>query len=137
MKSRWWLASCSAVLLVLSGGAVAAHSPQQDQNRNDQNREAKFNDHDRQAGKDWYNNHRSNLPKGFREQDRLAPELRDRLKVGVVLDSDLRGHMYPVPSDLLAVLTPPPAGCRYMVIDGQVVLLDRDWRVVDILDVTV
>ena len=44
-----------------------------------------------------------------------------------------RGAVYVIPSHVRATLPRPPAGCRYAVVNDQVVLVSRDNVVVDII----
>lgn len=135
MKASLWLAGCAAALLGITGGVASAHpkSPdRQDQEKREQNH-TKFDDHDRQAAREWMGKHHDSPPDGFRAEDKLSPELESHLKVGSVLDQDLRGRIRPVPEDLVASLTPPPRGYRYVIIGNHIVLVDEGWHVHDII----
>ena len=135
MKSRWWITGCTAALLAISGGVATAHStlPNQPNQENKDRGDHKFSDHDKQAARDWAGKHKDSMPAGFREEDKLSPELEARLKVGAVLDTDLRGRIRPVPADLLATLTPAPRGYRYVIIGDHIVLVDEGWHVEDVI----
>jgi Ni/Co efflux regulator RcnB len=135
MKARWWLAGCAAALLGFTGAVAVAHSTSQGKQEN--RADHKFSDHDKQAAHDWVTKHHDNLPAGFREEDKLTPEFEGRLTVGTVLDRDLRAKIRPVPEDLLATLTPPPAGYRYLIIGDHIVLVDEGWHVQDVLHLEV
>lgn len=81
------------------------------------------------AASDWYNQHRDNLPEGLRPEDRLSPEQESRLKVGVVLDNDIRDRVRPAPPELAQRLPPPPPEHRYVAVGGHVGLVDKDYKV--------
>jgi Ni/Co efflux regulator RcnB len=149
MKTRLWMATCLTALLVLTGGAALAQDRGQnnqngddrgrqqngnnrgnDQNRTDNDR---FNDHDRQASRDWYDGHAKHNERGFRDRDRLTSEYESQLREGTVLSRDLRQRSYSVPSDLRRRLAPAPRGYRYVVVGGHVVLVDNGYRVHDVL----
>lgn len=146
-KSALFLTSALTLGLsvpILAPRAAAQDRPQeqdraqaQDRDR-DQHRqeEPRFQDKDRQAARDWYQHHRDHPPEGFRESDRLGHDMESHLRVGVVVDNDLRHRVHPVPPDLLATLAPPPPGYRYEVIGGQIVLVDNGWRVHDIISIS-
>ncbi|MGH9520844.1 MAG: hypothetical protein ACRD2D_14390 [Terriglobales bacterium] len=92
-----------------------------------------FSDHDRQEVRDWEGEHRGHWPKGFRERDRLAPQLEAELRVGVVLQPELRRRIEPVPASLVVLLTPPPPDYRYVALGDHICLVDRGLHVADIL----
>ena len=56
-----------------------------------------------------------------------------RLRVGVVLDQELRSHSDPAPSELVRRLSPVPPGSRYLVIGDQLVLADGNDYVHDVI----
>jgi hypothetical protein len=73
-------------------------------------------------------------PAGFREGDRLTPELESNLRVGGALNSDLRGRLQPAPADLIRRLPPPPPDDQYAALDGHLLLLnEKTWNVSDVL----
>lgn len=102
-------------------------------NDRDRDDHHEFRDRDRRAAHDWYEHHRDHEPRGFRRGDWLAPEYESRLRVGFVLDRDMRRRAYPVPDDLLYELPPCPPHYRYVVIGGHVCLVDRGYRVHDLI----
>jgi Ni/Co efflux regulator RcnB len=104
------------------------------QNRDDQRQEhSRFDDHDRQVTRDWYNEHHDRRPRGLRDRDRLSPEYESRLREGDVLDRDMRRRIYPIPADYYRRLPPPPYGYRYVFIGGHVCLIDSGYRVHDVI----
>jgi hypothetical protein len=165
MKARWWMAVCVAALFVLfNGGAVRAqghsdhdngrgnehHDEGQDQDHGHGHGHAyghenhehhwdshhpQFDYHEREVGHDWWEHHRDYRGEGFRDEDRLPRDWEPRLRAGFVFDRDWRARCYPVPADLYAELPPPPRYYRYYVIGGNVVLVDRGWRVADVIDI--
>jgi hypothetical protein len=108
------------------------------QNHEDWNRQhhTRFNDQDRQATRDWYRQNHRGLGAGWRQRDRLSPDLQGRLRVGRHLDPRLRGHMHPLPGDLSRRYGAAPSGYRYMVIGGNVVMLDHADEVHDVFSIT-
>jgi len=94
---------------------------------------SRFDDHDRQVSRDWYNQHRDNRPRGLRDRDRLPDRYEARLHEGYVLDPYMRGRIYAVPSDYYRNLPPAPRGYRYVFIGGHAVLIDGGYRVHDVI----
>jgi hypothetical protein len=91
-----------------------------------------FTDRDREATRQWYQQHRSRLGPGWRDQDRLSPSLEARLRRGQRLDPMLRQRMYWLPPDLAQMYGPAPYGYRYAIIGGNIVLLDDMYQVHDV-----
>ena len=150
MKVRLLMTGSMLFVFALTGGAMRAQDRGQDQDHQDQDRHdqgqgdqhrddrhgqdhSKFDDHDRQVSRDWYNQRHDHLPMGLRERDRLAPEYESRLRDGYVLDGEMRRRMYPVPADYYRRLPPPPRGYRYVFIGGHAVLIDGGYRVHDVM----
>jgi Ni/Co efflux regulator RcnB len=156
MRTRLWMATCMIVMVVFGGSAALAQNRGQDnQNRDDRNRQQngnyngnnngnngnnqdrrdqyRFNDHDRQVSRDWYNEHPNHTDRGFRDRDRLTPQYESQLREGVVLNRDLRRRTYSAPYDLRRRLPPAPRGYRYVVVGGHVVLVDNGYRIHDVL----
>jgi Ni/Co efflux regulator RcnB len=152
MKARVLVTGSMLFVLALAGVAMQAqdrrndqyNQPQdrqaqdrRDQGRQDQNRQdqdhSRFDDHDRQASRDWYNQHHDHPPAGLRDRDRLRPEYESRLREGYVLDRNMRRMVYPVPADFYRRLPQPPRGYRYVFIGGHVVMIDNGYRVHDVI----
>lgn len=138
------VAASVAIGLPVMTGIAASQDRAQEQDRaqsqdrdRGQNRqeEPRFQEKDREAARNWYNGHRDHPPEGFRASDRLDRDAESHLRVGVVIDNDIRHRVHPVPADLLATLAPPPAGYRYVVIGGHIVLIDNEWHVHDIINI--
>jgi Ni/Co efflux regulator RcnB len=129
------IAACISIILVSILSSVWSQNlapPQENDAERDQH--AKFDDHDRDVVRDWYNQHRNRLPPGFRDRDRLPPQWESRLQPGAMLDRNMRRRIRPVPADLLRELTPPPRDYRYAVLDGHIILLaGAAWHVSDVL----
>lgn len=119
MKKNWLAAAAAAALLALSGTAALA----QEQGH------TRFDDHDQQVTRDWYNQHRDHPPVGLRDQDRLSAEEESRLQEGAVLDRHLRKKVHSVPRDFARRLPPPPRKHRYVAIGGHVGLIDDQYHV--------
>ena len=142
MRARWMILGAIALLTMTSGAAVAqgrGNQPNRGQAKKAQRTAqaqrrtaARFNDHDRQLAHNWYIQRQSNPPPGFRSQDRLPPEYEARIRPGYVFDPVIRRRAYPAPADLTLQFGPAPRGYRYMVIGGQIVLVDVGYRVADV-----
>jgi hypothetical protein len=91
-----------------------------------------FNDQDRQATRDWYQQHQKGLGAGWRQRDRLSPAMQGRLRAGQPLDPQLRKQMHPLPADLSRHYGPAPSGYQYVVIGGNVIMLDSGFGVHDV-----
>ncbi|HUX67187.1 MAG TPA: hypothetical protein VMV31_06840 [Terriglobales bacterium] len=92
-----------------------------------------FDRHEREAIHHWQDEHREHPPLGFRAQDRLPPGLESRLRIGMVLEPELRRRMRPVPRGLLVLLAPAPRRYRYVVIGDHICLVGRGDRLDDVL----
>lgn len=140
MKKRWWLPVCAlaALATIYCSTAFAQDRDKHDQEHHEHHWDKdhpQFDDHERVVVRDWWGTHRDRHVVGFRDEDRLPPDWEPRLQVGFVFDRDWRRRCYPVQAELLAELPPPPPHYRYYAIGGRVVLVDRGWRVVDVLSV--
>ena len=109
---------------------------QADQDRRAMQGGHSFNDHDRQATNNWYQQHQRNLGAGWRQRDRLSPDMQSRLRRGQRLDPQLRRQMHPLPPDLSMQYGPAPRGYHYAVIGGNIVLLDNGDQVQDVFTLT-
>jgi Ni/Co efflux regulator RcnB len=130
MNRRKWIALSVTALFALAGGPLLAQDHDRDHGREEHK---KFDDHDHDAMRDWYHNHHEHPPRGFRDQDRLPPEFERQLAVGFVLTPEFRRRIVACPDDLCRRFPAPPRGYRYVVIGGHVCLVDRDWRVADLV----
>jgi hypothetical protein len=135
MKTRNLFSTGAVVLLTLAlpvfGGSAFAQDHDRDRERDREH--PRFEDHDREAARGWFNEHHDRLPQGLRDRDRLPPEVESRLQVGVVLDHDMRHRIHPVPADLLDRLPPCPRHYRYVVIGGHICLIDDSFQVSDVI----
>jgi Ni/Co efflux regulator RcnB len=124
MKSSLVLYAAVTAALVLTGSSALG----QDRRQDDQNRAVhnRFDEHDQQVTRDWYNQHQSHPPAGLRDRDRLSPEEEGRLREGQRLDNGFRNRTHPVPSDLGRRLPPPPPSHRYLSIGGHIILMDNN-----------
>jgi Ni/Co efflux regulator RcnB len=125
--ARWLLAVPVAAALSFTPGAISA----QEHHDRDRDRHERFDDHDKQAARDWYRDHHDNHDRGFRDQDRHRDWDESRFREGYVIDRDMRRYAYAPPAALVRGFAPPPRGWRYVVIGGHVVLVDNGWRVHD------
>ena len=129
MKTYWPAALAATAVLALSGcsqsspAAAETAAPQQQA------------DPQQQAATEYYNQHQNNLPEGLRPEDRLTADQESRLKVGVVLDNDLRDRVRPAPEELTNRLAPPPPDHRYVAVGGHVGLIDKNFQVKAVVNV--
>lgn len=95
----------------------------------------RFDDDDRRAAFAYFRDHR------YRHEDDQGEDDNDQggrweregppVAYGYVIGPSYRPHCYPVPAPLVEELPPPPYGYRYFLFGGDVVLLDRGYRVED------
>lgn len=123
MTRRWTIALIGALLSLTTLGAQGRSREAPGHN--------KFDDNDRKVAHEWSEQHRNKPPKGFRDRDRLEQQHETLLREGYVLDQGFRDRIRPLPPGLR--LAQPPRQQRYVVIGGHVVLIDRGYRVHDVL----
>jgi Ni/Co efflux regulator RcnB len=129
----WWVAATTATMLTITGPAFAAVTSAPPQTREAVQTHDRFDDHDRQNFKDWYETHKTTPPRGLRDADRF--DEKSHLVVGRVIDPTLRQRAYAVPADLRRKLPDPPKGDRYYLVDGQLVLVDGGYTVRDTIEI--
>lgn len=124
MKSGIYAAACALALIAATAPVDAQTRPS---NRANQGRQGstQFDDQARQTTRDWYGQHQTNPPAGFRSQDRLSADQESRLQPGRALDPDLQQRAHPVPRDLSRRLPTPPPNHRYVAVGGHVGLVDN------------
>lgn len=137
MNGRLITAAAMAVAFVAVSGRVALAQNRGQEHPGNTQQEHRFRDQDRQATDAWVRQHQKKLGAGWRQQDRLTPDLQARLRSGERLDPELRKQMHPVPADLARRYGPAPRGYRYVVIGGNVVLIDDGYQVHDLFGVTI
>ena len=91
----------------------------------------RFEDPDQHVMRDWYRDHRD-APE-FEGRQRWNDQFEQRIRVGAVLDPDLRGLARPVPPDLLGRLPPRPSYLRYVIVGDHICLIDHEWTVRDVV----
>jgi hypothetical protein len=115
------------VLMIAQGHSRGTYDASNDQH-------TRFDARDRRIVGEWYKEHETDTPVGFRPEDRLTANSDSGLRVGEVLDPDLRTAIRPVPADLLQRLPIPARGYIYAVLGGHLLLLeDKSWNVSDVL----
>jgi Ni/Co efflux regulator RcnB len=119
----------STTLLIVGAGTIAVAQDRGQRGGQNSQQNSQFNDHDQQVAHDWYSQHQSNPPAGFRNRDRLSPEEESRMREGTVLDKGLRKKIHPAPADLSRQLPPPPNNHRYVAVGGHVALIDNSFQV--------
>jgi hypothetical protein len=140
--NRRTITACALALgfLAVSGRVALAQDRDHGQNNdNGQHNEnwnrdhhTTFNDQDRQATRSWYQQHQNHLGAGWRQQDRLTPEMEGHLRAGSRLDPRLRRQLHWLPNDLSRQYGAAPRGYRYGIIGGNVVMLDDEYQVRDV-----
>lgn len=96
-----------------------------------QNRHEHFDDHDRAAARDWYRHHHNYFH--HNEGRYWRHEWEANIHEGFVLTPEMRLAIRPAPVELVRGFGPPPPGWRYVVIGDHVCLIDRDYRIHDVL----
>ena len=137
MRSRWWMCIGTALMLLVSGVALAdEHGHGKHHGRGDDDRDHGrnyYSDHDRDQMRGWYRDHANHLPPGLAKRDRLPPGLGRQLRVRGTLPPGLQKKMMPCPPELERRLPPPPPGCVHVFIGGNIVLVNRSsYMVLDI-----
>lgn len=133
MITRWWVTAGASLILASSGMAAHAQDRAQ-QDRNDRNQaQSQFNEVERQASRDWYNQHQNNPPPGLRNEDRLSPEQEERFRPGAQLDPDFRSKMHTAPAGLKRRLHRPPKHQRYVTVGGHIGIIDQTNQVRDVI----
>jgi hypothetical protein len=98
----------------------------------------RYDDHDRDAARNWYRAHYSHLPPGLAKRDRLPPGIERQLVVRGTLPPGLRKQMQPCPHELEAMFPPPPPNYAHVVIGGNVVLVNRlNFQIADVMHLEV
>lgn len=144
MKLRRWVSGATTLLLSLFLGVTLANAQDhddRDHHDNDQGYHGdhdrdhhdhdRFDDHDRQGARDWYQHHHNafNEREGRYWHREWEPDIRE----GFVFTPEMRRAFRPVPHDLLVRLGPAPPGYRYVVIGDHVCLIDRGYEIHDVL----
>ena len=94
-----------------------------------------FSDHDRDAMRDWYHDHRDALPPGLAKKDRLPPGLERQLAERGTLPPGLQKRLEPLPVDLDRRLPRLPEYWERVVLERDVILIDRRTnRILDIIE---
>jgi Ni/Co efflux regulator RcnB len=121
--------------LTAAGGLTpsSAHAQGYGQREPQREEHRRFDDHDRQVAREWYDGHHGAVPVGLRDRDHFAADVELRFNTGFVIDHDLRAQVHPIPSDLAHRLTPPPHGFRYVLIGGHLCLIDGRYEVQDVI----
>jgi len=93
--------------------------------QNDRGNYHRFDDRDRRTFQSWYNTRRRNPPQGFRDSDRLPPDLDAKIGNGFRVGPELAPYYRPVPYDLARRMPLPPRGFKYVMLGDRIVLLDN------------
>jgi outer membrane lipoprotein SlyB len=91
-----------------------------------------FSDRDRQIIGDCFVNDRADLPPGLAKKDRLPPGLERQLQRNGTLPPGLQKRVRPLPGSCAARLPRLPRDWDRVVLDGRIILLDPQQRIVDL-----
>ena len=138
MKTRWVMAICMGVLFAFAGSVVLAQDrapgrPARRQNgrKLSQNQKlqnhAKFDDHDRQVMRVWYNPDRDKILVGLRDSNGVIPYVDSRLQIGPAQDPDLPIRRSAA-IEFLYRLTSSPRSYQYVAIQGHVEAIDGNYQ---------
>lgn len=129
MKSKYWIPATVLALacnIAFAQGHGHGHEKHGDHdNDNDDRGHYTYSDHDRDAMRGWYQEHRNHLPPGLAKRDRLPPGLERQLVVRGELPPGLRERVRPCPEEFVRRLPPPPPNYQHVLVGGHVVLLNR------------
>jgi hypothetical protein len=121
------------VLFGFAGNIVLAQdrAPSRNDQRLSENRKyrnrIKFDDHDHQVIRDWYNPDRDEILVGMRDPNRVSPYVDSRLQIGVAHDADLPMRRS-APIRFWDRLTSSPRSYQYVAIQGHVEAIDENYQ---------
>ena len=133
MKTRWLMAPCMTVLFGFAGNIVLAQdrAPSRNDQRLSENRKnynhIKFDDHDHQVIRNWYNPDRDEILVGIRDPNRVSPYVDSRLQIGFAHDADVPIRRS-APMRLWDRLTSSPRSYQYVAIQGHVEAIDENYQ---------
>ena len=133
MKTRWVMAVCMTVLFGFAGNIVLAQdrAPSRNDQRLSENRKyhnrIKFDDHDHQVIRNWYNPDRDEILVGMRDANRVSPYVDSRLQIGFAHDADLPIRRL-APIRFWDRLTSSPRSYQYVAIQGHVEAIDDNYQ---------
>lgn len=91
---------------------------------------AYYHDEHHRAAEEWCYKHRGHMPPGLAKKGGMPPGLAKKLARGYYIEPEYRHYVYAVPVDLERRLPPPPRDCRHALIDGHIVLMNRNTHMV-------
>ena len=128
MQSKRWLHMGLAVILALSGAALADKHGHGNKHRGEDDNDDQgghyYSNHDRDQMRGWYRDQDDRLPPGLARRDQLPPGLEMQLRVRGTLPPGLRKKMMPCPEELEQRLPPPPEGYQHFLIGGHMTLVN-------------
>ncbi len=133
MKTRWLMAACMAVLFGFAGNIVLAQdrAPGRNDQRLSENRknynQIKFDDHDHQVIRNWYNPDRDEILVGMRDLNRDSPYVDSRLQIAFAHDADLPIRRS-APIRFWDRLTSSPRSYQFVAIQGHVEAIDENYQ---------
>jgi hypothetical protein len=133
MKTRWLMAVCIAVFFGFAGNIVLAQdrAPSRNDQRLSENRKyrnrIKFDVHDHQVIRDWYNPDRDEILVGMRDLKRDSPYVDSRLQIGFAHDADLPIRRS-APIRFWDRLTSSPRSYQFVAIQRHVEAIDENYQ---------
>ena len=133
MKNRRFMAAATLLFSLFLGSTLLQAQDHDDRDHHDMDHHDhdRFDDHDRQGARDWYRDHHDYVrhDEGRYWHRKWEPNIHE----GFVFTPEMRRAFRPVPHDLYVRLAPPPPGYRYVFIGDHLVLIDRGYRIHDVL----
>ena len=121
-----------SALACLSVAPFSARAQNSGTSKSASGQPALFSDKDRQTLQRWYKTHHDQLPQEFVAREHWTPTFEGRLRVGSIIEKDIRPWAYPVPDDLLTQLPSQPRHYRYVIIGEHACIIDASWRLYDV-----
>jgi hypothetical protein len=125
------LASLAMALALTPTGGVHAQDRDHHDGDRDHHDHDRFDDHDRERARDWYGHHHEYFH--HNEGRYWHREWEGNIHEGFVLTPEMRVGIRPAPVELIHGFGPAPRGWRYVIIGDHVCLIDREYRIHDVL----
>lgn len=136
----------AALIISVSGraraqaqGAQQTPPPQEPPKGKFDKNNMKFDDHDRDATRDWWKENRADPPPGLRAADKLPPDMDAQVKPGFTMADDWRAKtdLHLIPPKLLNKFPHLPADHFIYAFGGHyIVLVDHHtWLIEDVISV--
>jgi hypothetical protein len=135
VEKKWWVSGLTAVLLVSGASLAISKNRNGDKTVGDRVREVLppsqpvFSRQETVLIGNWYRRGKG-LPPGLAKKQHLNPGLANHLRKGGALPPGLLREAEPLPVIIEKQLYVLPAGCRRVVIGGNVVLMNEKTAVI-------